>query len=420
MLRFSLFCIFLLLSVQGIYAQQSYAKTILDSLCSPEYDGRGYVNQGDNRAAAFIVRELQNIGVQPFKKNTYSQPYFLNVNTFPTAVSVIMDQDTLKPGVDYLVDPSSGSASGNYELVEINSSNYVETYHENIDLSTQERDRRIYAFNFTDITEKDKKNKLRGFAYKAMHYFPVIWVETNKQMYGVGRQAFNFPLITIDSADYRPAKNVTLNIKNVYNPHYQTQNVIGLIPGKKKRKYIVLSAHFDHLGRMGAATYFPGANDNASGVAMLLSLAKYYIQNKPEYSIVFCFFSGEEAGLEGSKYFVQHPWFKLKKVNFVLNIDIMGSAEDGITVVNGTEHAEAFDQLVKINEQKNYLNLVKKRGPTANSDHYFFAQSGVPAFFVYSMGSVKNYHDIYDKAENTPLTKFDAVQSLMIDFISAR
>lgn len=420
MFRFSLFCIFSLFSIQGIYAQQSYAKTILDSLCSPRYDGRGYVNQGDNRAAAFIVRELQKIGVQPFQKHTYSQPYFLNVNTFPSSVSVIMDNDTLEPGADYLVDASSGSANGNYELVEINSSNYVETYHENIDLSAQERDKKIYAFNFTDITEKDKKNRLRGFAYKAMNYFPVIWVETNKQMFSVGRQQLNFPLITIDSAAYHPTKNVTLNIKNAYNPHYQTQNVIGLIPGKKKRKYIVLSAHFDHLGRMGSETYFPGANDNASGVAMLLSLAKHYIQNQPEYSLAFCFFSGEEAGLEGSKYFVQHPWFKLKKVNFVLNVDIMGAAENGITVVNGTEHSEAFDQLVKINEQNNYLDLIKKRGPTANSDHYFFSQSGVPAFFIYSMGSVQNYHDIYDKSENTPLTKFDAVQSLIIDFISSR
>ena len=142
--------------------------------------------------------------------------------------------------------------------------------------------------------------------------------------------------------------------------------------------------------------------------------------NKPEYSIVLCFFSGEEAGLEGSKYFVQHPYIKLKRIQFVLNIDIMGGAEDGITVVNGTKHEEAFNSLVAINAEKKYLKRVKKRGPTANSDHYFFSQSGIPAFFIYSMGNVKNYHDIYDTAENTPLNEFDDVQSLLIDFIKAR
>ena len=129
---------------------------------------------------------------------------------------------------------------------------------------------------------------------------------------------------------------------------------------------------------------------------------------------------GEEAGLEGSKHFVSNPYFKLKRVKFVLNVDIMGGAEEGITLVNGTIHEEAFAIFEKINAEKNYLNRIKKRGPTANSDHYFFSQSGIPSFFIYAMGNVKNYHDIYDTAENTPLNKFDAVQSLLIDFVKTQ
>ena len=208
---------------------------------------------------------------------------------------------------------------------------------------------------------------------------------------------------------------------NKYVPKYTNQNVIGYIPPKKKgflrpEKYIVFSAHYDHLGKMGQAI-FPGANDNASGVAMLLSIAKYYVKNPLKYGIVFCFFSGEEAGLEGSKYFVSHPYFKLKKVKFVLNIDIMGGASDGITVVNGSKHVKYFDKMVTINDDNKYLNKVTKRGETSNSDHYFFSKSGVPAFFIYSGGIVKNYHDIYNTAENTPLNKFDEVQSLLIDFV---
>ncbi|NOQ70561.1 MAG: M20/M25/M40 family metallo-hydrolase [Crocinitomix sp.] len=413
-----LFCIGLntfLMSVS--FAQQAYAKVIIDSLCSEHYDGRGYVNQGDNRAADFIIRELETIGVTPFKKRPFAQPYRLNVNTFPYPIEVILGNDTLVPGADYLINPSSGSAQGEFELVEINSENLQSKFNGVADLSLQSTTQKIFAFNFTDIKDSKKRNKIKAFAYKAMNYFPVIWVEQNKQMYSVGRREFNYPLISIDSANYFAASTVKLKINNAYKPQYLTKNVIGFIPGKKKRKYIVLSAHYDHLGRMGTEAMFPGANDNASGVAMLLSMAKHFMANRPEYSIVLCFFSGEEAGLEGSKYFVQHPYIKLKKIQFVLNVDIMGGAGDGITLVNGTEHEDAFNTMVEINSEKKYLERIKKRGPTANSDHYFFSQSGIPAFFIYSMGSVRNYHDIYDTAENTPLNKFDEVQALLIDFI---
>ncbi len=399
-------------------AQKDYAIEIMDTLCSPYYDGRGYVNSGDVRAGDFIVDELKRIGVGSFKKFGYEQHYAFNVNTFPYDIHVVLDEDTLVPGVEYLLHPSSGTAQGDFQVKEINSENLYTDYGGTIKFYQEEKGQFIYAFNFTDIRNKEKFQEIHQQAIKAMKYFPAIWVTKDKQMYSVGRRQKNYPLINIDSAAYVSAENVNLKINNKYIPKYESKNVIGLIPGKKKKKYIVFSAHYDHLGRMGTDTYFPGANDNASGVSMLLSLAKHYIKFPPKYSIVFCFFSGEEAGLEGSRYFVSHPFFKLKKVKFVLNIDIMGGAEGGITLVNGTKHTEEFDEFTRINKEKNYLNEIKKRGPTANSDHYFFSESGVPAFFIYSHGTVKNYHDVYDKSENTPLGKFDEVQGLITDFVS--
>ena len=95
----------------------------------------------------------------------------------------------------------------------------------------------------------------------------------------------------------------------------------------------------------------------------------------------------------------------------------MGGAEEGVTLVNSTNQPAAFDRMVAINEKMNLLGRIKKRGQTQNSDHYFFSQMGVPAFFIYSMGDVKNYHDIYDTAENTPLNKFDEVQTLLQEFV---
>jgi hypothetical protein len=406
--------------IASSFGQQEYAKTILDSLCHERYDGRGYVNNGDVRAADFIARELVKLGASPVKNYSFEQPYSMRVNTFPSEMLVILGEDTLMPGKDYLVDPNSGTVKGKFELVEINSANIQPVYNGDVQLNQYTTSQKIFAFNFTDIQDKEHLSKLKGMAVKAMGYVPVIWVEKNKQMFSVGRKSFAFPLINIDFASYFKVSSVELDIVNKFIPNYQAKNIIGKIDGKKKNKFIVFSAHYDHLGRMGSNTYFPGANDNASGVAMLLSLAKYFKQHPPKYSIVFCFFSGEEAGLEGSKYFVSNPYFKLNQIKFVLNIDIMGSADNGVTIVNATKHINDFTALVNINSEKGYLKEIKSRGPTANSDHYYFSELGVPAFFIYSMGSVRNYHDIYDSAENTPLTKFNEVQSLMIDFVATK
>jgi len=391
---------------------------MMDTLCSEHFDGRGYVNKGDVRACDFIIDELERIGVQHFKNYSFEQPYTLNVNTFPSPIYVVLGDDTLIPGENYLLDPASGTAQGEFNVVEINSTNFYSTYGGKISFKTQEAGQKIYALNFTDVTDKEKLKEIRAYANDAMNYFPAIWVSRDKKTYSVGRSQKNYPLVVIDSASYKTVSKASIKINNLYIPKYETKNVIGYIPGKKKKEYVVFSAHLDHLGRMGKGTYFPGANDNASGCAMLLSLANYYMKNPPPYSIVFCFFTGEEAGLEGSKYFVSHPFFKLNKVKFLLNIDIMGAADKGITIVNATTHETEFNRFVEINNQKNYLTEIKKRGPTSNSDHYFFSEAGVPAFFIYSMGSVTNYHDVFDKAENTPLHKFDEVQNLLIDFVA--
>jgi aminopeptidase YwaD len=201
---------------------------------------------------------------------------------------------------------------------------------------------------------------------------------------------------------------------------YKSQNVIGSIRGKSKPdSVIVVSAHYDHLGRVGSA-YFPGANDNSSGVSMMLELANFYSlkENQLDYSIVFMAFSAEEAGLVGSKFYVNNPLFPLSKIKFLINLDLLGTGDEGAMVVNATKFPIQFNQLNKINEEGKLLSALKQRGPAPNSDHYYFTEKGVPAFFIYTLGGIAAYHDIYDKAETLPLTKFKEVFSLLTKFIS--
>lgn len=395
------------------FAQADYAHQILRTMCSDFFAGRGYVDDGVDKAASYIINELKKQNVTAFPGQSFAQNYSFDVNTFPHHILLVNGDDTLMAGKDYLVDPNSGKLVGEYIPIVITPFN-IEKQIKDAMLSVSYRS--VLVFDSRQLNNRDSIRQFLGLAHEANKLIPVILLTNQKLMYSVGRRQNKHAFITIFGDAYHPANTIRISVDPVFVKQFKSKNVVGFIPGKKKKKYIVLTGHFDHLGKMGQAI-FPGANDNASGVAMLLSLAKHYSEVQPKYSLVFIFFSGEEAGLEGSKYFVKHPFFELKQIRFLLNIDILGSASDGITAVNGTVHKKHFKLLKKLNEKGNYLPLVKPRGPTQNSDHYFFSQTGVPSFFVYSMGDCKNYHDINDKAENTSLDNFNATMTLFTRFI---
>jgi len=153
------------------------------------------------------------------------------------------------------------------------------------------------------------------------------------------------------------------------------------------------------------------------GVSMLLELADYFKKNPQRYSIVLIAFGAEEAGLIGSKYFTENPLVPLSKIRFLINLDLMGTGDEGMMVVNGTIFPKEFDQLTEINHQKVYLSTIKKRGKAANSDHFFFTEKGVPAFFFYTLGGIAAYHDVLDIPQTLPLTKFREVYRLITEYI---
>ena len=200
----------------------------------------------------------------------------------------------------------------------------------------------------------------------------------------------------------KPITKLTIDVKNKFYKAYKSQNVIGYIKGEVD-SFLVFTAHYDHLGKLGERATFYGANDNGSGDAMVLNLADYYSHHKSHYTMVFMFFSGEEVGLLGSIYNALHPVFDLKKVKFLMNLDMVGTGQEGIRIVNSTVFKKEYDLLNKINSNKKYLVEIKKRGEAANSDHYPFYAKGVPAFFIYTLGGSKQYHNIYDKPDQLSL-----------------
>jgi aminopeptidase YwaD len=408
-----------IIQVNVLLSQRDYGLKVVHELCEDRYHGRGYVNDGHTLAATYIAQEMATFGIMPLtKKSGYYQYFDMDVNTFPGEVTLVVGKDTLFPGRDYIIDPKSGGSKGDYTLVYIKSLHQLDSLVTSVKLNkTTEQ---ILPAIFEPATnDVDTVGRYREYRSYLAHYFPVLWITSKKLTYSVGREAMNNTVFEVKRGVFdSTALFAHVHVDQKMIPSLRSQNVIGYLEGKKSKKTILISAHYDHLGRMGQNTYFPGANDNASGVAMLLALARYYAQYKPPCNLVFIAFGGEEAGLVGSRYYVENPVHPLEKTHFVLNIDIMGTGEDGITVVNGVVFKSQFLLLSKINQKKNYLKKIQIRGKAANSDHYWFSEKGVPAFFVYTMGGVSFYHDIYDKSETLPLNEFDNLFKLFTAFIN--
>lgn len=404
-----------LFSSLQLLAQSDRVKNFTQQLCAPEFHGRGYVNGGDSIAANYIAKTFQEIGLEVLN-GTYFQSFSFPVNTFPSKMEVKIGDKQLMPGIDFIVDPSSGKGSATADFQTLGIS---ELYTGIISFSKLDKNKMFYFVNLDyggDTLKKVKENLV-----KIAKYTPVMEVVNTKFTWSVSSTAFNYPFIQVQEETFKvhfQAKSTTTYSIDAQVKNHIARNVIGYLPATKKaKKTIMITAHYDHLGRMGAATYFPGANDNASGNGMLISLAeKFKAKGLKKYNLLFVAFAGEEIGLLGSMYMASHPPIDLKSVQFLLNLDIMGSGEEGITVVNATLFPKEFTRLESINKRKNYLTQIKRRGPAANSDHYFFTEAGVQAFYIYTMGPNKHYHDIYDTYQELSFSAFANLSSLLEEF----
>jgi len=380
-------------------------------MASESMHGRGYVNNGDKIAANYLQSEFKELGLKKMAENYY-QSFNFSINTFPEKINLIIDNKILVLGKDYIVTAGSPKFKGEYDvaladdLLTKKSKNYKKFLKQNFS-------NKVLVVNDTGQKTKELSDLLSN---------PVnakcIVVLKDKLTLSMSQIVKEYPTVEIlRSSVVQSPQKITLEMNNKFIPNYQSQNVIGFVEGSVHTdSFIVFSAHYDHLGQLGEDVYFPGANDNASGCAMLLNLAKYYAANKPKYSIAFIAFSAEEVGLLGSKYFTENPLIPLNKIKFVFNMDIMGTGEEGITVVNGTEFKKEFNKLKEINEANNFIKDVKMRGKAANSDHYYFSEKGVKSFFIYTMGGIKAYHDVYDRPETLPLNEFDNLFKLITAF----
>ena len=220
---------------------------------------------------------------------------------------------------------------------------------------------------------------------------------------------------------YKKHKLKNFNINNTYthpfayNNDKEGKNVLGYIPGVKNQdQFIVMSAHYDHLGKTEDGRIYHGADDNASGVGGLLAAIEYFSANPPENSILFAAFDAEELGLQGSRAFVNNPPVTLDKVLVDINMDMIGrNAQkelyacgtryypflkkyiDGCcTNIEGVKLLFGHDSPAKSNPSNDW---------TEASDHGPFHQKKIP-FIYFGVEDHEDYHkptDEFDKIDRS-------------------
>ncbi|MGB0879476.1 MAG: M28 family peptidase, partial [Polaribacter sp.] len=219
------------------------------------------------------------------------------------------------------------------------------------------------------------------------------------------------------------------------NPHGEVQftknadgtitgnNVIGMLDNKAKNT-VIIGAHYDHLGFGGEGSLYRdsikavhnGADDNASGVAVLLNLASKLRQKNTNNNYLFMAFSGEEMGLLGSNYFVKNPTINTKAVSYMINMDMVGRLKkDSALAVYGTGTSPIFKQILK--SHNNNFKLIQRESGVGPSDHTSFYLANIPVLHFFT-GQHEDYHKPSDDSEKLNYKGMETISSYIFNIIS--
>ena len=208
-----------------------------------------------------------------------------------------------------------------------------------------------------------------------------------------------------------------------------TANVVAVLSGtdpRLKGEAIVVGGHYDHLGRGGEGSLapdligaiHPGADDNASGTAAVMALAKAFAATGgAPRTLVFVAFAGEELGILGSTYYVEHPALPLEKTVLMVNLDMVGRLRDGKLYVAGVDSGSGLRRVVADAAQGLGLSLELRGDPYSPSDHTGFYASGRPVLFLFT-GAHEDYHRPTDTWEKLNAKGLEAVTTFASRVIS--
>ena len=399
-------------------ADQAMVKNLqshISYLASDKLEGRRAGTNGEKLASEYISQKFQEIGLQPKGSDGFFQSFEIyDGRQINNATHFIINDNTLAVEKDFFPFPFSQNLS-------------IEALPA---IAVQEADM-PWFFDLKETLEENKNNPhfdlnefIRNNAKKAKSRGAVAVILYNTSAIDDKlkfdpkdrTEKLDIPVIYVSkeaSKKYFSDAAATLDIKmkiDVGEKKRTGRNVVGYIDNGAART-VILGAHYDHLGygednnsmlRTGEKMIHNGADDNASGTAALIELARILKNTKQKNSnYLFIAFSAEELGLNGSKFFTENPTVDFSKVNYMINMDMVGRLNDSsqVVTIGGFGTSPQWSSLINLTDKKNPFIIRIDSSGTGPSDHTSFYRKDIPVLFFFT-GLHTDYHkpsDDFDK-----------------------
>ena len=394
-------------------------------LADDKLEGRRAGTNGEKLAAEYISNQFQKIGLQGKGENDGWQQRFdiYDGREINSASHLFIDGHDLKLKTEYF--PLSFSANSSTEaavsiaLAEQGVPWFFDV-HEVIDENKDNPHFDLLAAIKSKAIHAAGKGATALFVYNSAATADKIQFDPKDRT-----ELLKIPVVYI-SSDARKkylsdeAATHDIKLKVDVGARYRTgNNVIGYINNNAPNT-VIIGAHYDHLGfgedgnslfRTGEKQIHNGADDNASGTAVMIELARYLKNSKlKNHNYLFIAFSAEELGLQGSKYFTEHPTIDLSKVNYMINLDMVGRLNDStkIVTVGGYGTSPLWSEVYRSFDKSNDLKFKFDSSGTGPSDHTSFYRKNIPVLFYFT-----NVHSDYHKPTDDA-NKINYVGQLMI------
>jgi Peptidase family M28/PDZ domain/PA domain len=459
--------------------------TDIKTLAAPNMEGRGPGTQGLARASKYIEHRYKSLGLQPAGTDGYLQPFTVTTGARLKADNqlVVMDGAKKQPlTINQDFEPISFSSSGSFTgpLVfvgygatadEFQYDDYagvdvkdkivvllryepdsfgVKTGHQGLTQHSQLVTKAINARNHGakavilvngKLAEGEEDLLMRFGGISGPEDVGIILLQVKNAVADSWFKAAGKSLADVQQqinssgkpASFAFAETVQLSLTiDIEATHARVDNVLAYLPGKTS-EYIIIGAHYDHLGRGDSNSLapsqigqiHPGADDNASGTAGVLELARMFapLKGQLDRGILFMSFSGEELGLLGSAYWVKNPTMPLDKCVAMINMDMIGRIRDNKVFIGGVGTGSTFKPILDLAQKQTNFKVEYSQGGYSASDHTSFVAKKIPVLFFFS-GLHADYHkpsDTWDKI-NAPSAAqlLDMVADVALQLASAQ
>lgn len=388
-------------------------------LADDKLEGRRAGTHGEQLALDYISIQFERAGLQPKgEKGSWLQPFDINDGKEISKSSMLFINGTEIPSSDYF--PFIGSPD---KLVESapaialreNGVAWFLNLKEELDSNKNNPHFDVKEYVLEQVKDAVKKNATAFIVYNTGSIDDGLKFDSKEKVQPLGIPVFYVKPTVAKKYFNDESATVELKLKAVFTDKKRIgHNVVGYIDNGAATT-VIAGAHFDHLGygednnsmyRGPEKLIHNGADDNASGTAALIELSKLLKASKLKgNNYLFIAFSGEELGLFGSKYYSEHPTIDLSRVNYMINMDMVGRLNDSsraLTIGGYGTSPEWSNLFASMPTDKNFTNKYDSSG-TGPSDHTSFYRKNIPVLFFFT-GLHKDYHRPTDDADKINYT----------------